>query len=27
VNLLTDSEERSSIIEFDPASKAAGEQR
>src|SRR6202022_3509291 len=27
VNLLTDSEERSSIIEFDAASKAAGEQR
>src|SRR3984893_6342852 len=27
VNLLTDSEERSSIIEFDAASKAPGEQR
>src|SRR6266481_7515097 len=27
VNLLTDSEERSSIIEFDAASKAAGDQR
>src|SRR6266481_731639 len=27
VNLLTDSEERSSIIEFDAASKAAGKQR